>query len=141
MVFVEWQLWFDMWWGKTVSQVYVFKELIIDRGSKYTTTIIPIIAKEEVKQYFHNLKKDSFYANAAHNSYAFRFSDNGSIIEGKNDDGETWAGMCILREIQRAEYINCMVVVTRYFGGVMLYNDRFKHVIDAVKIGFERIEK
>jgi putative IMPACT (imprinted ancient) family translation regulator len=39
-----------------------------------------------------------------------------------------------LRELQRAEAINTIIVVTRYFGGVHLQADRFKNVIEATKI-------
>jgi len=37
----------------------------------------------------HGLKKDSFFAKATHNSYAWRCErDDGWIAEGYTDDGE-----------------------------------------------------
>lgn len=86
--------------------------------------------KKLIKQYTNH----KFYRKATHNTYAWRITLNdGSIIDGKNDDGETGAGQCILRELRRVNVVDGIVIVTRYYGGVKLQNDRFKHVIDATK--------
>jgi putative IMPACT (imprinted ancient) family translation regulator len=61
------------------------------------------------------------------------------VLEWKNDDGETWAGNCVLRELQREEFINTIVVVTRYFWGIHLQADRFKNVIEGTKIILKEI--
>jgi putative IMPACT (imprinted ancient) family translation regulator len=42
--------------------------------------------------------------------------------------------MCILRELQREDIVDVIVVVTRYFWGIKLQADRFKNVIDSTKI-------
>lgn len=95
-----------------------------------------------MKKSFSELKKQDYFRKATHNSYAYRLrQENGSILEGKNDDGEQGAGMCILRELQRADAIDIMLVVTRYFGGIQLHTDRFKNVIDACKMFFEKQKK
>jgi len=88
------------------------------------------------------LIKDSYFRKATHNSYAYRFKDiNALVVEWKNDDGEKWAGMCILRELKRAEFLWGIVIVTRYFWWVQLHNDRFKNVIDATKEVVEQLKK
>lgn len=116
----------------------ILKDVIVDRKSHYTVVYNFIQNKEELDDFLKTLKSDKYFKKATHNSFAYRIlEENGSILEGKNDDGETGAGMCILREIQRANYVNIVVVVTRYFGGIHLQNDRFKHVINAVKIILE----
>lgn len=85
--------------------------------------------------------REKYFAKATHNSYAYRFRDtSGIIIEGKNDDSETGAGMCILRELQRMDFLNGIMVVTRYFGGIHLGADRFKNVINACKIVLKQIK-
>ena len=87
------------------------------------------------------LKSDKYFKKATHNSFAYRIKqENGSLLEGKNDDWEIWAGMCILREIQRADFVNIVVVVTRFFWWILLQADRFKNVINSVKIIFEQDE-
>ena len=76
-----------------------------------------------------------------HNTYAYRIKlPNNSILESKNDDWETWAWMCILREIQRVGWVNMCIVVTRYFGWIKLETDRYKNVIDACKMFFDEIK-
>jgi len=90
--------------------------------------------KKDIDMFIKKLTREKYFAKATHNSYAYRFRDtSGIIIEGKNDDGETGAGMCILRELQRMDYINGIIVVTRYFGGIHLGADRFKNIINASK--------
>ncbi len=125
-------------WEKQVSQkLKIIKDIIIDRKSKYTLVVWYVENKTEVSEFMKHILKDKYFQKSTHNSYAYRFKqENGSIVDGKNDDGEAGAGMCILREIQRANYVNCIVVVTRYFWGIQLHSDRFKNVIDACKMYF-----
>jgi putative IMPACT (imprinted ancient) family translation regulator len=47
--------------------------------------------------------------------------------------------MCILRELQRADFVNGIMVVTRYFWGIHLGTDRFKNVILASQKGISEI--
>ncbi|QFR38924.1 YigZ family protein [Candidatus Gracilibacteria bacterium 28_42_T64] len=113
----------------------IMQNVIIDRKSKYTVIGGYIESSEEVKPFIKELLKDKYFQKSTHNTYAYRLElENGSILEGKNDDGEVGAGNCILRELQRDNCINTIVVVTRYFGGIHLQADRFKNVIDATKI-------
>lgn len=108
--------------------------VIVDRGSKYSVTAGLVRSNQEVKDFIKKLKKDKDYRNASHNSYAARFVENGKVIDKKNDDGEEGAGMIILRELQKSNMVNFIVVVTRWFGGTLLYGDRFKHIQDAARL-------
>lgn len=112
--------------------------LIIDRGSKYSVTIGKVQSKEEAKAFLLKLKEDKKYRKATHNSFAFRIKQDIGIHDQKSDDGETGAGMVILRLLHKNTMINTMVVVTRWYGGVKLFNDRFKHIVDATQ---EAIDK
>ena len=78
---------------------------------------------------------------ATHNTWAARVEKDGQIWDVKNDDGETGAGATILRQLQKANMVNTVVVVTRWFGGTMLHGDRFKHVQDATVYFIEHAEK
>ena len=71
------------------------------------------------------------YAKADHNSWAVRITQNQTVYESKSDDGETGAGMVILRVMQKNNLSNCVICVTRWFGGVKLMGDRFKHIQNA----------
>jgi len=104
----------DFGWITPPFRRKIMQNVIVDRKSKYTVV---------------------WGQKSTHNTYAYRIKlENWSILEGKNDDGETWAWNCILRELQRAEAINTIVVVTRYFWWIHLQADRFKNVIESTKI-------
>ena len=119
-----------------------FRDVIVDRKSHYTVTGALVMSREDVDAYMKRLLRDTYYRKATHNSYAYRLvTPEGMVLESKNDDGETGAGMCILRELQRKDAQNLLLIVTRYFGGIQLQSDRYKHVIDSCKIFFERAEK
>ena len=113
----------------------IMQNIIVDRKSKYTAVAGFVESKEDVKKFMSELLRDKYFQKSTHNTYAFRITlENGSVLESKNDDGETWAWNCILRELQRSEFTNTIVVVTRYFGWVHLQADRFKNVIESTKI-------
>ncbi len=143
MAFSDSQFSLDLWWDFTLSKQRVeYRDLIIDRKSKYTVVAFQVSSGEDIKTYFKELKKEAYFRKASHNSYAYRITqENGSILEGKNDDGEQGAGMCILRELQRENTTWTMLIVTRYFWGIQLHADRFKNVIDACKLFFEKEKK
>ena len=107
--------------------------LIVDRGSKYSVTAGRVESCDSIKAFIDKIKSDKKYRKATHNTYAARFIENDKIIDIKKDDGETGAGMIILRELQRSNSVNIIVVVTRWFGGTMLHGDRFKHVQDSTR--------
>jgi putative IMPACT (imprinted ancient) family translation regulator len=134
---------FNFWQNREANfPKKIIKNVIRDRGSKYTVVWWRIDSELTAKQFVKDLQTDSYFRKASHNSYAYRLElDNWSIIESKNDDGEKWAGNCILRELQRESVVNTIVVVTRYFGGIQLHADRFKNVIEATKIFIKEIKK
>ena len=129
----------DLWWTKTFNfKRKILQNVIIDRKSKYTTVWWYIESKEEINLFIKELLKDKYFRKSTHNTYAYRIKlENWSILEWKNDDWEVWAGNCILRELQRENYINSIVVVTRYFWWIHLNADRFKNVINATKSIFD----
>jgi len=108
-----------------------FEKIITDRGSKYSVTGGKVRGKEDIKVLLKRLTGSKKYAKATHHSWAARVSKDGQIWEVKNDDGETGAGGVILRILQKRNWVNTIVVVTRWYGGKKLGPDRFKHVQDA----------
>jgi len=52
----------------------------------------------------------------------------------KSDDGESGAGMVILRMLERAERSGELIIVTRWYGGKHLGGDRFRHVQEATRL-------
>lgn len=115
-------------------------EMIIeDRGSRYSVSFGKVSGRNDIKKFLNKLKSNKKYQKATHNTWAARITHDGAIYETKADDGETGAGMVILRVMQKEEVSDCIICVTRWFGGVKLMGDRFKHVQDATKYAIENI--
>ncbi|PID70780.1 hypothetical protein CSB37_01645 [bacterium DOLZORAL124_38_8] len=118
-----------------------FHKIITDRKSVFSVSGGRVTGRDEIKLFLKRLKKDRKYAQATHNTWAARISHNGQLWETKSDDGETGASATILRVMQRAEAVNMIVVVTRWYGGIKLQGDRFRHFQDATKFFLEKISK
>ncbi len=108
--------------------------VISDRGSKYAVSGGPVRDREGVERFLKALKKNKKFARATHNTWAVLLSDGAGI---KGDDGESGAGMVILRMLERAELYDHIIVVTRWYGGKKLGGDRFRHVQECVRVYLE----
>ncbi|EEX13106.1 conserved hypothetical protein [Citreicella sp. SE45] len=104
--------------------------IISDRGSKYAVSGAPCASEDEAKALIRELCRKKKFAKATHNTWGL-LTEAGPI---KNDDGESGAGMVILRMLEREELRDHLVVVTRWYGGKHLGGDRFRHVQDAVRL-------
>lgn len=130
---------FDFGDSKTPQDDFTLHEHIIeDRGSRYSVSVGRVGGREDIKNFLKQLKSNKKYAKATHNSWAARISHEGTIYETKSDDGETGAGMVILRVMQKENVSDCIICVTRWFGGIKLMGDRFKHLQDATKYAISR---
>lgn len=103
--------------------------VVSDRGSKYAFTGFPVTSRAEVDAALKTLKKDKKFAKATHNTWAVVFADGTPL---KGDDGESGAGMVILRMLERAALSDHLIIVTRWYGGTKLGGDRFRRVQDCV---------
>lgn len=103
--------------------------VLTDRGSRYAVTGASVTSRAEVDQVLATLKKDRSYAKATHNTWA-ALLPTGAL---KADDGESGAGMVILRMLEREELRDHIIIVTRWYGGKKLGGDRFRRVQDAVR--------
>ena len=108
----------------------VFDAILTDRGSKYAVAGAPVTSKAEAQAAVKTLKKDKRFAKATHNTWGVILSQGGPQ---KNDDGESGAGMVIIRMLEREGLFDHVVIVTRWFGGTPLGGDRFRRVQDSVR--------
>lgn len=106
------------------------ENVVSDRGSKYAVSGGAITSRAEAASFIKQLKRKKKYAKATHNTWAVVLPDGEQV---KNDDGESGAGMVILRMLERAELQSHIIVVTRWYGGVHLGGDRFRHVQTCVR--------
>jgi len=72
---------------------------------------------------------------ATHNMYAYRIAskDGIGVIQDNDDDGETAAGGRLAHLLQILDVTDVLVVVSRWYGGVKLGSDRFKHINNAAR--------
>ncbi len=120
----------------------VFNKIITDRGSVYAVSLGRVKGRDDLKKFLNKVRNyNKKFRVATHHSYAARISRDGAVYETKGDDGETGAGMVILRIMQKQNFVNTAVCVTRWFGGVKLQGDRFKHLQNATLYGLNKLKK
>lgn len=92
---------------------------IEEKKSRFIAHIYSVNSEEEAEQYIYKIKKK--YWDARHNCYAYIIGDKGQV-QRFSDDGEPQgtAGKPILDIINSSGLVNCLIIVTRYFGGVLL---------------------
>jgi uncharacterized YigZ family protein len=93
-------------------------EIIVNK-SRFICSVLPISSEEEAIEFIEKIKKE--FKEATHNVYAYVIGQN-SNVQRFTDDGEPsgTAGMPVLNVINQENLKNVVVVVTRYFGGVLL---------------------
>jgi len=104
---------------KTIKETVTAE--ITEKKSKFIANIFYIESIEEAEKYIKEIKKK--YNDARHNCFAYAVeAENDGIIIKYNDDGEPQqtAGAPILKLVLEQGLSNILVVVTRYFGGILL---------------------
>ena len=93
---------------------------IVEKKSKFIANLFHVESVEESENRIKDVKKK--YHDARHNCIAYRVVENGQIIEKSSDDGEPsgTAGGPMLNILQKNNLCNLVIVVTRYFGGILL---------------------
>ena len=92
---------------------------IEEKKSRFICHIFKIKSEEEAEEYITAVKKK--YWDARHNCYAYVTGDKGQI-QRFSDDGEPQgtAGKPMLDILNSYGLTDCLLVVTRYFGGTLL---------------------
>lgn len=89
-----------------------------DRKSVFIGHAMPVKSEEDAVRYIKNIRHE--YSDARHNVHAFMIG-NGTVSRS-NDDGEPSgsAGVPVLEVIRKSGITDVCIVVTRYFGGILL---------------------
>ena len=92
---------------------------IIIKKSRFIGRAKPVETEEEAIAFIQGLRKK--YPEATHHCYAYIIGKNSGIMR-YSDDGEPsgTAGIPILEVLKMRQVVNAVVVVTRFFGGVLL---------------------
>ena len=93
---------------------------ITEKKSKFIANIFYVETVEEAEERIKEIK--TLHRDARHNCFAFSIYNDGNIINRFSDDGEPsgTAGSPMLNIINSKTITNILVVVTRYFGGILL---------------------
>lgn len=111
----------------------------VEKRSRFIGYCKPVKTEQEAIDFIN--EKRSEHWNATHNVYAYSLREGN--IKRYSDDGEPsgTAGMPVLDVIVKNEIFDVVVVVTRYFGGVLLgtgglvraYSHGSKIAVEAAK--------
>ena len=89
-----------------------------ERRSRFIGYAKPVQTEEQAIKFINDKKKQHW--DATHNVYAYRLREGS--VQRYSDDGEPQgtAGVPVLDVLQKSDVTDCVVVVTRYFGGILL---------------------
>ena len=114
---------------------------IVEKRSKFISNLYYVETVEQAENKLKEIKKK--YNDARHNCFAYRVCEKNTIVERASDDGEPsgTAGAPMLNLLSKSDLTNCLVIVTRYFGGILLgtgglvraYTESAKQAIEKAK--------
>ncbi|KAJ8901095.1 hypothetical protein NDN08_004955 [Rhodosorus marinus] len=109
-----------------------------DRKSTFQAHLAEVHSEADLSAFLRALQSVNKIASATHNILAYRFVDEttGSLCQDFDDDGEAAAGKRLLHLLKMLPAENVAVVVSRWFGGIHLGPDRFKHINNAAREAF-----
>ena len=120
---------------------------IVEKKSKFIANVYYVETKTEAENIIKEQKKK--FHDARHNCFAYRILGENEILEKSSDDGEPsgTAGAPIINILSKENIVNTLVIVTRYFGGILLgtgglvraYSDVTKFALE--KANFTKIEE
>ena len=116
----------------------------IEKKSRFIGRLWPVETEEAALEKIQELKKQHY--DATHNCWAYIIKDGAVRFSDDGEPGGT-AGMPMLQVLQREGLFNCVCVVTRYFGGILLgagglvraYTKGAKIAVDAAGKSMKRV--
>lgn len=99
-------------------RAYAQAEIEIKK-SRFIASVSPAAGEDSALAFIEQVRKEHRKAN--HNVYAYTIGPEGTLVRF-SDDGEPagTAGRPVMDVIQRETLLDTVVVVTRYFGGILL---------------------
>ncbi|PNW85773.1 hypothetical protein CHLRE_03g206000v5 [Chlamydomonas reinhardtii] len=125
----------------------------VEKKSTFQAHVAPVKSFEEVAAVMDALMSISKIRAATHNIMAYRIHNPptaaataagggggaGSFVQDYDDDGETAAGGRLLHLLQAADVRNVVVVVSRWFGGVLMGPGRFTAINNTARVLLEQM--
>lgn len=108
---------------------------IVEKKSRFIANVFYVENEKEAEIKLNEMRKK--YYDAKHNCFAYKIFN----IEKSSDDGEPsgTAGHPMLDIIKGRDLTNCIAIVTRYFGGVLLGTGGLVRAYsDSLKLAFDK---
>lgn len=120
------------------------EEDFFEKKSHFIGRLWPVETEEEALEKIQAMRKQHY--DATHNCWAYIIRDGAVRFSDDGEPGGT-AGMPILQVLQREGLFNCVCVVTRYFGGILVgagglvraYTKGAKIAVDAAGKSMKRV--
>lgn len=91
---------------------------LVEKRSRFIGYVKPVSTQEEAVAFINEIKTKHW--DATHNVYAYVLRDEGISRYSDDNEPQGTAGIPVLDAIRKRDITDCVVVVTRYFGGTLL---------------------
>lgn len=101
----------------TTIEKHVRAELV-ERKSRFIATLAPVKTEEDAQNFISEIRSE--HRMARHNVYAYILRENARVRYSDDGEPQKTAGLPALETLKHAGLSDVAVVVTRYFGGILL---------------------
>ncbi|KAF2096143.1 impact family protein, partial [Rhizodiscina lignyota] len=118
------------------APAWVLSDVITEKKSVFVARCVAVSSVDEAQRCIaHLLATDKRAAKATHNISAWRIRalPDSAAYQDFDDDGETAAGGRLLKLLQMMDVWNLVVVVSRWYGGILLGPARFAIINEAAR--------
>jgi hypothetical protein len=118
--------------------VIIHGPVTIERKSVFQSHFAYVSSMEQVLEFRRVVVTDKKYSRATHNIFAYRFEGvsgdkEGVVYHDFDDDGENAAGGRLAELIRLMGISGVAVIVSRWFGGILLGPHRFKYINNSAR--------
>ena len=113
---------------------------LLDRKSVFQAFAMQATCRADAAGLVRLLLRDRRVAKATHNMMAYRVvrAEDGLVLSDNDEDGESGAGARMSHLLELMGVDNAVVVVSRWFGGVLLGPKRFAHISNCTREALEQ---
>ncbi|CAI5746384.1 unnamed protein product [Peronospora destructor] len=119
-----------------IAPLIVHGSAIVDRKSTFIAHACPVKCVKDVRSFLALVLDDHKIERAIHNMLAYRIIGE-CTVKDNDEDGEHGAGSKLSNLLELLKVENVAVVVTRWYGGIKLGPDRFKHINACARLVLE----
>lgn len=108
-------------------------ETIIDRKSTFQPFYAKVNTVADALRFREKLLQNRKIASATHNMFVYKVNENGIVKSDADEDGESGAEGRMLHLVDITGAVDIAVIVTRWYGGIHLGGDRWKHINNCLR--------